>query len=165
MRVQVRGCRAVPFGRAVLLSFGVGLAGAAVPGGAAAQVAVPRLVESLAPADGVAGRTLEVTNEGLYPIEVAVVVNDWRVDAEGRHHFAAPGSYDGSCGGRLRPGAETLRIGAGATAALRLEYTGTAADRCRAIVFLKVEGDGDMVGGDRLIISTGVKVYVEQDGT
>jgi hypothetical protein len=129
---------------------------------ASAQLVVNPLTATLRPADGTASVVIPVLNSGADTVDVVVDVNDWRVDEEGRHHFVPGGTLEGSCGARMRPESAGLRIAPGETARLRVFYDGGAADRCRNIVFMRVTEMPDALGGDRLIVSTGVKIYVEQ---
>jgi hypothetical protein len=145
----------------VLLFIGA-LTGAALPATAAAQLAVDQLVVRVAPADGSTRIMIPVHNEGMEAVDVEIVVNDWQVHEAGRHSFHPAGTLEGSCGVRLRAGRDSIRIHAGATAEVQLTYDGAAADRCRNIVFFRVSDRPATLDGDRLVISTGVKLYVER---
>lgn len=134
------------------------------PAPAAAQISVDSLIVTLSPQAGGASLAIPVHNDGVYAVRVHVQVRDWLIDDEGRHHFQPNGTTPESCAGRLRVASETLRIGAGETATLRVHHDGGEDDRCRNIVFLRV-GDSDIeIDGEAvaLVISTGVKVFVER---
>lgn len=146
--------RRFPF-LAVLTVLAAG-AHAVAPAAAHAQLSVPQLVAQLTPADSVSAIVIPVRNEGPVAVDVDVVINDWQVEPDGSHRFIAAGTLPDGCGARLASAPATFRAAAGATVDVRVTHDGTAADRCRGIVFFRVTERPR----ERLIISTGVKVYV-----
>jgi hypothetical protein len=136
----------------------------AASGGAApatAQLDVGPLVRTLHTADGRGVISVAVRNTGSARIEVTVDVNDWAVDSAGQHTFRPAGTFEYSCGARLLPDHRTLVLDPGAVARVQVAFNGAHAEVCRNIVFFRVTEAPDVLEGDRLIISTGVKVYVE----
>jgi P pilus assembly chaperone PapD len=134
---------------------------AASPVALAAQLSVEQLVVQLQPADGETSILIPVRNEGAESVVAEIATGDWRVDAEGRHSFHPAGTLAYSCGDDLRVDVATVRIEPGATAEVRVTHSGAATDRCRNIVFFRVTERLLEFDGDNLIVTTGVKVYVE----
>jgi hypothetical protein len=131
------------------------------PVAAAAQIGVDELVRTLATTDGKGSLVVTITNDGERRAEVEIDVNDWFVAEGGRHEFRPAGSLEGSCGERLRAAQRTVALEPGGSATIQVSYEGEAAESCRNIVFFRVAETPDGLGGERLIFSTGVKVYVE----
>jgi hypothetical protein len=127
-----------------------------------AQLSVEQLVVQLRPGDGETSILIPVRNEGSDAVLADVAMGDWRVDEEGMHSFHPAGTLADGCGDRLRPDAEAVWILPGGTAEVRLAYDGSASDRCRGIIFFRVTERPVHIEGDHLIISTGVKIYVQR---
>jgi hypothetical protein len=128
---------------------------------ASGQLDAGPLVRTLVTSAGAGEIEIVVTNEGAERVSIDVDVNDWQVDADGNHTFRPAGTLDGSCGSRLDAAVRTLELEPRATRRVRVSFRGGAEETCRNIVFFRVTATPDVLHGERLIISTGVKVYVE----
>lgn len=128
---------------------------------AAQQLAVGPLMRTLHVSDGSGAIDVTVRNTRAERADISVDVNDWAVDSAGQHTFRPAGTYDYSCGERLVPSRRALALEPGDSATVRLTFHGDGVATCRNIVFFRVTETPEVLGGDRLIISTGVKVYVE----
>jgi hypothetical protein len=147
--------------RPLICVFILGLA-AAQPA-SAQELAVDELVRYVRPANGAVTITIPVRNEAWLPADVVIELGEWEVDATGAHRFHPSGTLGDGCGERLVLELGALRIDAGGEDTVRLTYRGSAADRCRAMVWLRAD-DGELpLDGEevRLIVRTGVKLYVE----
>jgi P pilus assembly chaperone PapD len=131
---------------------------------AAAQISVDSLIVTLEPAAGGASLVIPVANEGELGTSVRVEVQDWEIDAAGEHRFVANGTTPASCGGRLRVSEAAFELMPGAVHELRVFHDGPADDRCRNIIFLRASDLDTVLNGEpvTLVISTGVKVFVER---
>jgi hypothetical protein len=139
------------------------LAALVVPTTGAAQITVGPLVRMMETSDGRGSIEITVRNDADEPVDITVAINDWAVDSAGNHSFRPAGTLPGSCGERLRTDPRELTLGPRGATPVRIshEYAAEMVDgRCRNIVFFRVTGAADELGGDQLIISTGVKVYV-----
>jgi P pilus assembly chaperone PapD len=136
----------------------------AMPATAEAQISVDSLIMTLPPAAGGASLTIAVRNEGDEATSVRVDVQDWIREADGTNHFHALGTTAESCNGRLRVSDRTFDLAPGASHALRVIHDGPADDRCRNIIFLRASDLDAVMAGEAvtLVISTGVKVFVER---
>jgi P pilus assembly chaperone PapD len=134
-----------------------------VPVAGAAQLSVGPLVRMMETSEGRGVIEITVRNDGDDPVDITVAINDWAVDSAGNHSFRPAGTLPGSCGERLHADPRDLTLEPRGAVPIRVSFqaAGSTADsRCRNIVFFRVTGAADELGGDQLIISTGVKVYV-----
>jgi hypothetical protein len=140
-----------------------GIVAALLPLPAAAQITVGSFVRMLETSEGRGSMEITVRNDGDEVLDIEVDVRDWAVDSLGNHTFHPAGTMAWSCGTSLRTGSRELRVGPRASAVLGVTYeapTGAPDTRCRNIIFFRITDPALAVGGDRLVISTGVKVYV-----
>jgi P pilus assembly chaperone PapD len=133
------------------------------PAAASAQVGVDSLVHTITAVDGTARADITVRNETDFPMQVTVEIRDWLVDDDGTHRFLPVGTVEGSCGRRLTATPESLRLDGRVATVVSISYAGAAADRCRAIVFLRTDEPDLDIGTEavNLVIRTGVKFFVE----
>jgi P pilus assembly chaperone PapD len=133
-----------------------------VPAAGAAQLSVGPLVRMMETSGGRGAIEITVRNDGDEPVDITVAINDWAVDSAGNHSFRPAGTLPGSCGERLHTDPRELTLEPRRAVPVRISFEGAGEapdSRCRNIVFFRVTGAADELGGDQLIISTGVKVY------
>jgi hypothetical protein len=134
-----------------------------VPAAGAAQLSVGPLVRMMETSDGRGSIEITVRNDADEPVDVTVAINDWAVDSAGNHSFRPAGTLPGSCGEQLQTDPRELTLGPRTAVPIRISFKAggeRAVSLCRNIVFFRVTAAADESGGDQLIISTGVKVYV-----
>jgi P pilus assembly chaperone PapD len=138
------------------------LAFAVVPRTARAQLTVNELEVHLVTAGASVVHTVGVRNDSEERVQAVVTIEDWERTEAGANTFLPAGSHARSCAKGLEVFPRSLALEPGATATVRVSFTGVPdAASCWSIVFLENRAT-QMAGGRQLqyTVRTGVKVHV-----
>ncbi len=142
------------------------LALTAAPRTAHAQLTVDELEVHLIAGGSSVVHTVGVRNESAERVQAVVTIEDWERSEAGANRFLPAGSHERSCAAGLEVFPRSLALEPGATATVRLAFTGVPdAASCWSIVFLENRAT-QMAGGRQLqyTVRTGVKVHVSTPG-
>lgn len=151
---------ATPGRRALRVLVGLlGLIGAHVAeaGILAAQFAVSPVIVQLAHDPAGTSTLLRIDNEGEDVMQFRVYAADFDQDRDGEHHFAAAGTLQRSCAGRLRFAPDALTVPAGSGAVVRVSLEPGPDATCWSMLFVEAPSAGS--GAIRVNQRIGVKVY------
>jgi P pilus assembly chaperone PapD len=156
--------RAGSVGRALTWAFALS-AVMAIPKRGDAQLSVDELEIMLRP-DRSAQRVgaIRVTNHSEKPVQALMELQDWDRDSTGANRFHPLGTLARSCRDQLKVFPLAIRIEAGKTESVRVNFGGDPATSCWGIVFIQANEPPRTSATQSQItyvIRTGVKVYVE----